>query len=198
MTSRHIVVPFVVGRLHPETRQWASDEGVVPHELPLAHDAYWKALVGWWKRPGDLAVVEQDVVPAPGVVTEMLDCPHPWCSSPYALWLFRPAGKMPKCWVTFNGMTSVPYHRPPLFNKRLWLTLWITDGLGCVAFSDELKRSFPDLMIEAGKSTLLDRAPQGDWRVTDRRLAQLLRREGITPHLHERSTHHHVPHIRHV
>lgn len=45
-------------------------------------------------------VVEQDIVPAPGVVDDMLTCDRPWCTSPY--WV---AGKD---WLT-DGLGCVRF-----------------------------------------------------------------------------------------
>lgn len=81
-----IVVPHVPGRLCSETGQWARDADAHLHELSMTDDtAYWTALVAWWAETEDLLVVEQDILPHPGVTTEMLLCPHRWCCSPYAI-----------------------------------------------------------------------------------------------------------------
>lgn len=79
-----IVVPHVSPMLRPETAIWARHYGATLVELPKDdHEAYWRLLAHHWAGPGDLLVVEQDIVPAPGVVDEMLTCPKLWCASPY-------------------------------------------------------------------------------------------------------------------
>lgn len=35
-----------------------------------------------WRGPGDLVIVEGDVVPPPGAIEALLDCERPWCSHP--------------------------------------------------------------------------------------------------------------------
>lgn len=211
MTISTVVVPYVAGRLHPETEKWTVESGATLHELSLDHDAYWKALVSWWKRPGDLVVVEHDVVPASGVVEQMLKCSHLWCSSPYAISTLPSHLSYPHCWITVDGVTSIQCPPYPLNSWTAddvtglsqphirrspaprWLVLQLTDGLGCVKFSDELKRALPGLMVDAGEPTSspLDRVPHGDWRYTDVRVSNLLRANAHIPHLHEQSSHLH-------
>lgn len=183
LTINTVVVPYVVGRLHPETEQWANKFGAALHELSSDHDSYWKALVGWWNLPGDLVVVEQDVVPAVDAVAQMVECPQLWCSSPYGVL----GSSRSRTWVTYDGITSVR-HRPPRVLTSQPAVLRITDGLGCVKFSDRFKRSFPDSMVQAGEPRG-DRRPHGYWGVTDTRLSKILRANGQAPHLHERSIH---------
>jgi hypothetical protein len=81
-----IRVPYVVGRLSLSTAIWASvhdDARMV--ELDGRDEAYHEALCEWWRSDGDLVIVEQDVLPADGVVEEMLVCPSEWCVSPYPI-----------------------------------------------------------------------------------------------------------------
>lgn len=77
-----VVVPHVVGMLHARTGVWAVEHGARLVQLD-GDDGYWRLLADEWHRPGDLVVVEQDIVPAPGVVADMLACPALWCTSPY-------------------------------------------------------------------------------------------------------------------
>lgn len=79
------MVPYVDGRLKVETAKWAFANQGRPVPLSDRDDSYYEALVGWWEQPGDLVIVEQDVVPAEGVVDEMLSCEFEWCSSP--IWI---------------------------------------------------------------------------------------------------------------
>lgn len=100
-----ISIPYVDGMLHERTRDWwkaprtSNDQLVWTVTLDATDDvAYWRWLVEEWTvtEPDaferytvpvtpDLLIVEQDMVPAPGVVDRMLDCPRPWCSSPYRI-----------------------------------------------------------------------------------------------------------------
>lgn len=81
------IVPFVPGMLNERTQAWAEACGVPSWELDPDDDtAYWWLLAEHWLMGHhDLVVVEQDIVPAPGVVERMLACPRPWCSSPYPI-----------------------------------------------------------------------------------------------------------------
>jgi hypothetical protein len=81
-----IVVPHIPGMLHPCTRDWATARHARLVALdPYDTEAYWRLLRDEGADPGDLLIVEQDIVPAPGVTTAMLACPHPWCTSPYPI-----------------------------------------------------------------------------------------------------------------
>jgi hypothetical protein len=85
MTSR-VRIPHIEGMIHPETLAWAQDYGaeLVAHEDQDGH-GYYELLRKWWRDPGDLVIVEQDKVPAEGVVDEMLACSFDWCNCPFKL-----------------------------------------------------------------------------------------------------------------
>lgn len=79
------VVPAVEGFLKPETRSWADRHGADIAWLDRDTEAYWRFLDAEWRAPGDLLVIEHDMIPAPGVTSAMLSCPRPWCSSQYQI-----------------------------------------------------------------------------------------------------------------
>lgn len=80
------VVPYVPGMLHPATERWAREHDARLVEIqPDDTEGYWRLLVAEWAQPGDLVIVEQDILPAPGVVAEMVACRRPWCTSPYPI-----------------------------------------------------------------------------------------------------------------
>ena len=79
------VIPAVDGFLKPETRSWADRHGADVTWLDRDTEAYWRFLAAEWATPGDLLVVEHDILPAPGVTARMESCPRPWCSSPYRI-----------------------------------------------------------------------------------------------------------------
>lgn len=84
-----LVVPHTRGGLRFGTAQWMARNAEL-EPLPVFIqseflDAYWINLKDWWAQPGDLVIVEQDMLPAPNVVQEMLKCDHDWCSSPYLI-----------------------------------------------------------------------------------------------------------------
>lgn len=84
------VVPYTRDRLHEQTHQWAVKHGARLREIdPRDEAGYWKLLVDeWLTMPGDLVIVEHDMLPADGVVEEMEDCRRPWCTSPYQVTVY--------------------------------------------------------------------------------------------------------------
>lgn len=85
-----IIVPFVPGMLHSETQQWAFEHHAKLCQLdPYDEGAYWCLLAREWMQPGHLIIVEQDVVPAPGVIDRMINCRRPWCTSPYPIGIWQ-------------------------------------------------------------------------------------------------------------
>ena len=79
------VVPAVEGFLKPETRAWADRHGADVTWLDRDAEAYWRFLAAEWRVPGDLLLIEHDILPAPGVTVQMEACPRPWCSSPFMI-----------------------------------------------------------------------------------------------------------------
>lgn len=89
------VVAAAPGMLRTETRAWAEAHGarIAIHEAD--DEAYWRLLRELWAEPGDLILIEHDIVPADGVTETMGACPRPWCSSPYRIahtWLAEGLG----------------------------------------------------------------------------------------------------------
>lgn len=81
-----VVVPAVEGFLKEETRAWAAGHRAEVIWLrPGDTASYWHLLRERWTEPGDLLVVEHDMIPAPGVTDDMEACRRPWCSSPYQI-----------------------------------------------------------------------------------------------------------------
>ena len=81
-----IYIPYILGMLREETEAWARerDDTVVLYLLDQSDPTdYWYMLSDVWTNDNDIVIVEQDMVPAKGVVDEMLACDNPWCTSPY-------------------------------------------------------------------------------------------------------------------
>lgn len=83
-----ILVPYVAGMLRPETKKWAegyADAQLV--ELDRNDDAaYFNLLAHWWQQPGDLIVVEQDIVPRQCGIERMAFCQKSmWCTERYPI-----------------------------------------------------------------------------------------------------------------
>lgn len=85
-----VVIPYIDGMLEPATEEWGRRQAgtlrVTWHWIMPGDDyGYWRLLNGLWYSGEAFAIVEQDVLPAPGVVDEMATCAEAWCVSPYAL-----------------------------------------------------------------------------------------------------------------
>lgn len=79
-----VLLPYTPDRLEQRTSEWAYERGdVLAVNVSGADDAYYRLLVAQWREPGDLLVVEHDMLPADGSVDEMLACRWGWCTAPY-------------------------------------------------------------------------------------------------------------------
>lgn len=81
-----VLCPFVDGMLRNETRQALLGGFGSAVFYPLHPDddgAYGRLLDKFWEVPGHLLVVEQDMVPTPGQIVELLACEQPWCQIEY-------------------------------------------------------------------------------------------------------------------
>jgi hypothetical protein len=81
-----VVVPYVKDMLRGETADavaaWGGRWCMYPLD-PADPYAYGQLLAGLWGRGGDLIIVEQDIVPAPGMIRDLLHCNGLWCSHWY-------------------------------------------------------------------------------------------------------------------
>ena len=78
-----VVVPYT--DLAPAVRAALEADGLRVRYADVSADdrAYWRLLYGIWAAGRTVAIVEHDVVPPPGGVRGLLDCPRDWCSIPY-------------------------------------------------------------------------------------------------------------------
>lgn len=89
------LVSAAPGMLHERTRAWAEQCGARIAWLDPDAESYWRFLDEQWRQPGDLLLIEHDMLPAPGITESMTACPRPWCSSPYRIahsWLTEGLG----------------------------------------------------------------------------------------------------------
>lgn len=81
-----ILIPYTAGKLHDETVDAVRAAGY-PYTLwPIdAQDvyAYGALFADFWAKPGDLVIIEQDIVPPAGSITKLIECTYPWCSHYY-------------------------------------------------------------------------------------------------------------------
>lgn len=79
------VVAAVPGILHERTRAWAERHDARIAWLEGDAEAYFRLLRALWGEPGDLLLIEHDIVPAAAVTGAMAACLRPWCTSPYRI-----------------------------------------------------------------------------------------------------------------
>jgi hypothetical protein len=75
----NVIVPYV--DLHPATRAALERDGVPAYYVDTSEspDAYYWVLNAAWRVGRAFIVLEQDKVPAPGVLRELWECDHHWC-----------------------------------------------------------------------------------------------------------------------
>jgi hypothetical protein len=79
-----IVVPFV--RLAPAVAVALERDGIAAEFVDTSgSDAYWRLLARLWSEGEAFIVLEQDKVPAPGLLAELWECERPWCSTPVGM-----------------------------------------------------------------------------------------------------------------
>jgi hypothetical protein len=79
-----VVVPFV--RLEPAVVAALERDGIEAEFVDTAGlDAYWRLLADLWAHGDSFVVLEQDKVPAAGLLRELWECPEPWCSTPVGM-----------------------------------------------------------------------------------------------------------------
>lgn len=78
-----IAVPHPAGLDYCPAGQALAQEGLAPTVVDLEDDeAYSRLLAAAW-RQGEFVVVEHDVVPWPGAIRELWDCPELYCAFEY-------------------------------------------------------------------------------------------------------------------
>lgn len=70
--------------ISPATRAALDASGYPWIEAEVTGDAgYWMLLASLWRQGEAFAIVEHDVVPAPGTLASFEACGHDWCSAAY-------------------------------------------------------------------------------------------------------------------
>jgi hypothetical protein len=77
-----LVVAYTTEGLQPETRALAESYGA-RFESTDTPTGYWDLLERLWSEQRGFVLLEEDVLPAPGLIDEMWACPREWCSVPY-------------------------------------------------------------------------------------------------------------------
>ena len=80
----NVVVPYV--KLEP-----ALMAALLEQEVPALYrettgsTGYWSLLAELWAKGETFILLEQDKIPAPGLLQELWDCEYPWCSTPVSM-----------------------------------------------------------------------------------------------------------------
>lgn len=81
-----VIVPYVHGMMRHATWQAVTSWGgnyeawSLNAEDPTSYAMHFEK---WWQSTCDLIIVEQDVIPDPGMIEEMAMCRNQWCLRPY-------------------------------------------------------------------------------------------------------------------
>lgn len=84
MTPPRVIVPFAPGRLQPLVEPVLRADGWRPELRPLNDaEAYSRLMRQIWAAGETTVIIEQDVLPWPGAIRELLECPCCWGSNSY-------------------------------------------------------------------------------------------------------------------
>lgn len=83
----NVVVPYAEGAPFLDAvRLSLHAQGIRARYVAMRDDlAYWRLLRSLWARRRSFLIVEHDVVPWPGALGQLWDCPRAWCAFPYRL-----------------------------------------------------------------------------------------------------------------
>ena len=168
-----LLLPYATtrsGHDRRDTARYRSWPGALPVDVTGDPFAYAGLLARHWSSDGWLAIIEHDVVPSPGQLVELLECPMPACTLPYPLLHGEPS-----LWQV-HGTERRGYLWPQVSE-------W-ADGsaLGCVRWSEEARRQVGPL----------DPRVPWDWLAED--ISERMIRASLQWHVHAgRAVHHHLP-----
>lgn len=80
-----LVIPFVKEGLADETRAFGEEHKAEFVDLTGKPHGYFELIARLWSERKGFAILEQDIVPADGVWSEMTCCPEPWCAGLHKL-----------------------------------------------------------------------------------------------------------------
>lgn len=82
VTPSTVIVPYVKDRLRPQTKNAVIRQrhsALFCEHLASDPESYARVIIEASHRPGNLVINEQDIVPPPGAINQLLRCWHPWC-----------------------------------------------------------------------------------------------------------------------
>ena len=156
-----VIVPYVT--LHPLAlrglQRFAPEAELI--DLGVGRDRYHQLLAELWKAGEGFLIVEQDVeLNHDTVLSQMEECPEPWCVFPY------PGPKPPRGWSQESPSDELGH--------------LLYRSLGCTRFSGPLLTSMPRFMTEL---------PHREWHRLDREInlrlsAKRFMGQKLKPHVH--------------
>jgi hypothetical protein len=70
--------------LHPVTKMVLDSYNLGVQYVPLyGTDGYRQLLQQLWQEQEDVVIIEHDIVPWPGCIEELYNCPGEWCTNSY-------------------------------------------------------------------------------------------------------------------
>jgi hypothetical protein len=81
-----VIVPYVHGKLHPDTLRAVQYSGFYCRFVdldPLDLGGYGRLIRGLWRSQVTVIICEHDVVPTRDQLSTLHDCDHDWCSYSY-------------------------------------------------------------------------------------------------------------------
>ena len=80
----NVIVPYA--KLNEWLPLCLSVENVEAQYVRMVDDGhYWRLLKELWGKGDGFILVEQYIIPWPGAIRELCDCPEPYCAFPYRL-----------------------------------------------------------------------------------------------------------------
>ncbi len=80
----NVLVPHIGHAV--ELAETLSNQGIRATFIDTSDpEGYYQMLSRAWRHGQTFILIEQDKIPAPGAVSELWDCPEPWCSFPVSM-----------------------------------------------------------------------------------------------------------------
>lgn len=171
--------------------QWSYFElALTPVGDPFA---YAKLLRGLWPYPGELVIVEQDVVPPPDSIRALVECPRDWCTHRH--WNGYRHDDATTALVKLSRrlrrrrsllMDHICCRPDPRYWVRMgWTRIPRDCSVTTLNGSGRRASLMPGYGTLALPSKAEDRPTTHDWLAIDTDLARELRRDIGDPHVHE-------------
>jgi len=174
-----IVVPHVPGMLRERTRQAVIGEcGPAARFIPDPGGGFYYSdlLRKLWREGGPLVIVEQDVVPPPGSIAQLLACPEEWCGH-----MLPAQGRLISQSFGLVKFSAALIERLPLLmDKAMARPPWLRT-------MRSLKLGEPNLFPEGGEPTWPSTVA---WPSCDIYLGRDLMASGVAWHRHEPAVEH--------